>query len=173
MCATKISWCIMFLVITMATKTNAMRLLDKLKVAYDVIEYPCKEALDGIEVAKKLNADVNCVFKTLVTIAPSKNHYVFILPANKELDLKLCAKAVNEKSIEMIPMKALLPTTGYVRGGCSPFAMKKAFPTIIDQSIEEVEKVYVSGGKLGLQLHIASNDLIHSTNALVTKITRD
>ena len=127
----------------------------------------------GIEVAKKLNADVNCVFKTLVTIAPNKNHYVFILPANKELDLKLCAKAVNEKSIEMIPMKTLLPTTGYVRGGCSPFAMKKVFPTIIDQSIEEVDKVYVSGGKLGLQLHIASNDLIHATNALVTKITRD
>ena len=157
----------------MAVKTNAMRLLDKLKIAYGVVEYPCKEAMDGIEVAKKLNADVNCVFKTLVTIAPSKNHYVFILPANKELDLKLCAKAVNEKSIEMIPMKTLLPTTGYVRGGCSPFAMKKVFPTIIDQSIEEVDKVYVSGGKLGLQLHITSNDLIQATNALVTKITRN
>ena len=157
----------------MVVKTNAMRLLDKFKVGYEVVEYPCKEAMDGIEVAKKLNANVNCVFKTLVTIAPSKNHYVFILPANKELDLKLCAKAVSEKSIEMIPMKSLLPTTGYVRGGCSPFAMKKVFPTVIDQSIEEVEKVYVSGGKLGVQLHLSSSDLVKATNALVTKITRE
>ena len=161
------------MVMFMAVKTNAMRYLDKLKVNYDVIEYPCKEAMDGIAVAKKLNADVNTVFKTLVTIAPSKNHYVFILPANKELDLKLCAKAVNEKSIAMIPMKDLLATTGYVRGGCSPFAMKKSFSTVIDESVLLVDKVYVSGGKLGVQLHIASNDLVIGTQALVTNITRE
>ena len=165
--------CIITVVMYMATKTNAMRYLDTLKVNYDVVEYPCKEALDGVEVAKKLNADVSCVFKTLVTIAPSKNHYVFLLPANKELDLKKCAKAVNEKSIAMIPMKDLLPTTGYVRGGCSPFAMKKVFPTVIDESIILTEKVYVSGGKLGLQLQIASDDLIESAKALVVNITRD
>lgn len=157
----------------MATKTNAMRYLDTLKVEYEVIEYPCKEAMDGIEVAKKLNADVNTVFKTLVTIAPSKNHYVFILPANKELDLKKCAKAVNEKSIAMIPMKDLLPTTGYVRGGCSPFAMKKTFPTVIDESIILVEKVYVSGGKLGLQLHIGSEDVVSAAKATIASITRE
>ena len=113
------------------------------------------------------------MFKTLVTIAPSKNHYVFILPSNKELDLKKCAKAVNEKSIAMIPMKDLLSTTGYVRGGCSPFAMKKSFPTVIDESILLVDKVYVSGGKLGVQLHIASNDLIVGSQAHVTNITRE
>ena len=161
------------MVIVVAIKTNAMRFLDKLKLNYEVIEYPCKEAMDGIEVAKKLSADVNTVFKTLVTIAPSKNHYVFILPANKELDLKKCAKAVNEKSIAMIPMKDLLSTTGYVRGGCSPFAMKKSFPTVIDESILLVDKVYVSGGKLGVQLHIASNDLIVGSQAHVTNITRE
>ena len=157
----------------MATKTNAMRYLDTLKIEYDVMEYPCKEAMDGIEVAKKLNADVNTVFKTLVTIAPSKNHYVFILPANKELDLKKCAKAVNEKSIAMIPMKDLLSTTGYIRGGCSPFAMKKQFSTVIDESIILVEKVYVSGGKLGLQLHIGSEDMVSASNATIASITRE
>lgn len=157
----------------MATKTNAMRFLDKMHVKYDVMEYPCKEALDGVEVAHKLNTDVNRVFKTLVTVAPSKNHYVFILPAHKELDLKKCARVVNEKSIEMIPMKMLLATTGYVRGGCSPFAMKKAFKTVVDSSVYDVDCVYVSGGKLGLQLYLSSEDLVKSIPAKVESITRE
>lgn len=157
----------------MASKTNAMRLLDKEKITYTVHEYPCKEALDGVEVAKKLNEDPSCVFKTLVTVAPSKNHYVFCLPANCELDLKKCARAVNEKSIAMIHVKELLPLTGYVRGGCSPFGMKKVFPIVIDQQIDLVDHVYVSGGKLGLQIELSSHDLVWASKGILADIVKE
>ncbi|MDD6467906.1 MAG: Cys-tRNA(Pro) deacylase [Erysipelotrichaceae bacterium] len=157
----------------MATKTNAMRLLDKNKISYQVHEYPCKEAIDGLEVAKKLDEDPSCVFKTLVTVAPSKNHYVFCIPANQELDLKKCARVVSEKSIAMIHVKELLPLTGYIRGGCSPFGMKKEFATIVDERIRQTERVYVSGGKLGLQIELLPNDLIQASKALVADVCKE
>ena len=114
-------------------KTNAMRLLDKQKLAYQVHTYPHhdKEAVDGVSVAEMLNEDPAHVFKTLITQASSKACYVFVIPVAAELDLKKAAKAVNEKAVELIPVKNLLGVSGYIRGGCSPIGMKKLFPTVI------------------------------------------
>lgn len=113
--------------------------------------------------AKKLGEDENLVFKTLVTTGKNSN-YVFVVPVNKELDLKKAASAVDEKKIEMLHLKDLLKTTGYVRGGCSPVGMKKLFPTVIDISASEKDFIYVSGGKIGVQLKIDPNDLISLIN---------
>ena len=115
-------------------KTNVMRILDSKKVPYKEYYYGDTEAISGVEVATVLNEDPNIVFKTLVTTSKSKNNYVFMIPVEKELDLKKCASSVNEKYIEMIPQKDLLPLTGYIHGGCSPIGMKKQFKTVIDES---------------------------------------
>lgn len=145
-------------------KTNAIRFLDKNKIEYEVFEYPSDGPLDAKSVANFLNENVSQVFKTLVTIAPSKNNYVFVVPGDSELDLKKAAKVVNEKSIEMIPQKNLLPLTGYIHGGCSPIGMKKLFKTIIDNSAINFDKIYCSAGKVGMQIKINPNDLIKIIN---------
>lgn len=140
-------------------KTNVMRILDQYKVKYTSHYYYDTDAISGIDVANVLNLNPNQVFKTLVTIGCSKKNYVFLVPVNKELDLKKCAKAVNEKSIEMIKSKDLLALTGYIHGGCSPIGMKKQFVTVIDESANNFETIIFSGGKIGYQVEVPLNEL--------------
>lgn len=144
-------------------KTNAIRLLESKNIDFEYFTYKPGEDIDGVSVAKKLGEDENLVYKTLVTTGKNSN-YVFVVPVNKELDLKKAASSVDEKKIEMLHLKDLLKTTGYVRGGCSPVGMKKLFPTVIDISASDKEFIYVSGGKIGVQLKIDPNDLISLIN---------
>ncbi len=133
-------------------KTNAMRELDNVGAAYNVRTWGCSEAMSGVEVANLLGLEIERVFKTLVTVGKSGNHYVFMIPVAQELDLKRAATAVGEKSIHMIKSKELLPLTGYIHGGCSPLGMKKRFTTTIDESARDLECITFSGGKLGCQI---------------------
>ena len=140
-------------------KTNVMRILDKEHIKYQAYDYTKLNVISGRDVATALGENFNHVFKTLVTVAKSGNHYVFVLPVNKELDLKKCAKAVNEKSIAMEFSKNLLALTGYIHGGCSPIGMKKLFKTIIARESQGLETIIVSGGKIGYQIEINLEDL--------------
>lgn len=140
-------------------KTNVCRILDQKKILYKEHTYDPEKGISGIEVAASLNQDVEKVFKTLVTIGASKKNYVFIIPVDKELDLKKAAKAVLEKSIEMIKSKELLPLTGYIHGGCSPIGMKKLFPTYVHESAQSLDTFCVSGGKIGYQVELSPIDL--------------
>ena len=133
-------------------KTNAIRLLEQKKIKFVVHNYLSSGAISGIDVANSLNEDTNIVFKTLVTQGKSHQYDVFLVPVNKELDLKKAASCVNEKSIEMIKSKDLLPLTGYIHGGCSPIGMKKYFKTTIDISASNYDKIIFSGGKIGYQI---------------------
>ncbi len=140
-------------------KTNVMRILDKLKIDYDVYDYLDSGVISGIDVANVLNQDPNQVFKTLVTVSGSNTNYVFLVPVNEELDLKKAAKCVGEKKIDMIKSKDLLGLTGYVHGGCSPIGMKKAFCTVIDKSAENFDNIIFSGGKVGYQVDVKLAEL--------------
>lgn len=139
---------------TKTEKTNAMRLLDASNIPYIEHEYDPEKALSAKEVANIMNQDVEQVFKTLVTVGKSKEHYVFVVPGEGELDLKKAAKVSGEKFIEMIPQKDLLPLTGYIHGGCSPLGMKKKFKTFIDETAQLFDTIFVSGGKRGLQIEV-------------------
>ncbi len=153
-------------------KTNVMRILDSFKVDYKHYSYADTDAISGIEVATVLNQNPEQVFKTLVTISKSKKYYVFVIPVAKELDLKKAAKSVNEKSIEMLKLKDLLPTTGYIHGGCSPIGMKKFFPTVIDETAKNFDTIIFSGGKIGYQVELSLNNLskvIKYSTADITK----
>lgn len=153
-------------------KTNAMRILDSKKIKYEEIEYS-STLVNAIDISKTLNEDINQVFKTLVTVSKrSKKYYVFVIPASFELDLKKASIASNEKSIEMIHQKELLPLTGYIHGGCSPIGMKKTFDTFIDSSCLNYEKIYVSGGKVGVQIKINVKDLIKVLNINTCSLTK-
>ena len=143
----------------MSEKTNVMRILYQKKVVYKSYSYKEKGMLSGTEVAKYLKQDENQVFKTLVTVGKSKNNYVFVIPVNKELNLKKAAKSVHEKSISMIKEKELLPLTGYVHGGCSPIGMKKSFKTVINKTAENFESIIFSAGKIGYQVEVNIKDL--------------
>ncbi len=140
-------------------KTNAIRLLEQKKLAFTVHDYTQTGALSGMEVAASLFENPDKVFKTLVTVGKSGGHFVFLVPVNRELDLKKAAKAVGEKSIDMIKAKELLPLTGYVHGGCSPIGMKKFFPTIIDVSAAAFSEIFFSGGKIGFQIETSLQEL--------------
>ena len=140
-------------------KTNVMRVLTQKKVEYVGHTYEQDASLTGAEIAAKMGENPDAVFKTLVTQGKSKSYYVFVIPVEKELDLKKAAKAVGEKSIEMLPLKELLPLTGYVHGGCSPIGMKKFFTTTFDESLNKLDKVYFSGGKVGFQVEVAVKDI--------------
>ena len=140
-------------------KTNAIRSLEQKKLQFKVRDYSQSDALSGLEVADYLGENPDRVFKTLVTVGRSAAHYVFLVPVSRELDLKKAAKAVNEKSIDMIKSKELLPLTGYIHGGCSPVGMKKFFPTIIDESAEIFDEIFFSGGKIGLQIEMSLSEL--------------
>ena len=139
-------------------KTNVLRALDQAHIKYDFHEYDNTET-NGENVAKLLNEDVNQVFKTLVTISNTKEHFIFIIPVNETLNLKKAAKAAKVKSIEMIKQKELFPLTGYVHGGCSPIGMKKEFKSFINETAILFDKILVSGGRIGLQIEINPDDL--------------
>ena len=144
----------------MGQKTNALRILDAAKIKYQTYEYTVSDQkIDGISVAQKIGQDVKNVYKTLVTIGADRALFVFVLPVAEELDLKKAAKAVNEKSIQLLPLADITKMTGYVRGGCSPVGMKKQYPTIIDQSAASMPLVIVSAGKIGLQMQLNPHDL--------------
>ena len=143
----------------MEDKTNVMRILDQKKIEYKEHTYLNTGAIGGQEVAEALGEDANRVFKTLVTVGKTGNHYVFLVPVNKELNLKKAAKAVNEKKIEMIKSKELLPLTGYIHGGCSPIGMKKFFKTTIHSTAENYDTIMFSAGKIGYQVETALNSL--------------
>ncbi len=140
-------------------KTNVMRVLEKEKIVYNTYDYVDSGVISGIDVANVLNQDPNQVFKTLVTISGSNTNYVFLVPVNKELDLKKAAKCVGEKKIDMIKSKDLLGLTGYVHGGCSPIGMKKTFRTVIDKSAENFDNIIFSAGKIGYQVDVKLVDL--------------
>lgn len=152
-------------------KTNAMRILERMKIKYEVLTYECDEFTDGLETADKLNLPREIVYKTIVTTGKSKQHYVFVLPIEAEIDFKKAAKVVGEKSLEMLPLKDLTPLTGYVRGGCTSIGMKKQFPTVIDASAENHEYIHVSAGKLGAQLRLTPSDLCKAANAKFGDVT--
>lgn len=141
-------------------KTNAMRILDKHKIAYKTYCYENTGAISGTEVAAALNQNPAQVFKTLVTTAKSGTHYVFMLPVAEELDLKKAAIAVNEKSVEMLKQKDLLPLTGYIHGGCSPIGMKKQFKTVIHVTAQNFPTIIFSAGHIGYQVELSLNDLM-------------
>ncbi len=140
-------------------KTNVMRILDQKNISYNVHDYSDTDMVSGLEVASVLNQDPNVVFKTLVTVGKSNNYYVFLVPVSSNLDLKKASKVVNEKSIEMIKSKDLLPLTGYIHGGCSPVGMKKQFKTVIDISAKNNDKIYFSAGKIGYQIETTLEEL--------------
>lgn len=140
-------------------KTNAMRILDQKKVPYSFHDYTQSGAIAGEDVARTLGEKPEDVFKTLVTVGKSKQNYVFLVPVCRELNLKKAAIAVGEKNIEMIKSKDLLGLTGYVHGGCSPIGMKKAFPTVIDISAQDKEKIFFSAGKIGYQVEVQVGDI--------------
>ncbi len=140
-------------------KTNAMRILDKKKIPYRVNYYDCDEFIDGIHIADKLSQRYDMSFKTLVAVGKSKEHFVFCLPVNKELDLKKAAKSVGEKSVELLHVKDIKDVTGYIRGGCTPIGMKKQFRTVIHSSALSFDEIIISGGMLGAQIFIAPEKL--------------
>ena len=140
-------------------KTNVMRALDQKKIPYEVHAYEPDATMSGEEIANLLNEDADRVFKTLVTQGKSGQYYVFVVPVKSELDLKKAAKTAGEKAVSMIKQKELLPLTGYVHGGCSPIGMKKQFPTFIHMSAEECKHMFVSAGKVGLQIELSPADL--------------
>lgn len=141
------------------SKTNAIREVEAAGVPCEVRTFECEEALSGVEVADMLGIDPDRVFKTLVTVGKSGEHYVFMVPVAEELDLKRAAKAVEEKAVEMIKSRELLPLTGYVHGGCSPIGMKKQFPTVIDETAQLFDVICFSGGRIGCQLEMSPDDL--------------
>ena len=146
-------------------KTNALRILERMKIPYQAHAYPCGDFTGGEDVVRQLGLDPADVCKTLVTVGKSGGHYVFVLPVNGELDRKKAAAAVGEKSLEMLPVKDLLAVTGYIRGGCTAIGMKKAFPTVLEESLRDKPFIYVSGGKRGLQLRLSPGDLAKAANA--------
>lgn len=152
-------------------KSNAMRILDSKKIEYHIYEYDASNPqMSGLTVAKANGLDPNIVFKTLVTIGNTKNHYVFVIPVNKELNLKRAAKAAGEKRVEMIPQKDLLPTTGYVHGGCSPVGMKKVFKTFIHSTASDYDSMICSGGKRWLQIHVRISELVGVVGAEIADL---
>lgn len=155
-----------------AVKTNAVRLLENAGIDFSVHEYDVSDGeIDALSIARKLGAENDRVFKTLVAESPDKEHFVFVVPAAATLNLKKAAKVAAVKSIAMIKQKELLPLTGYVHGGCSPVGMKKLFPTFIDETAILWERIFVSGGKVGLNLQIPPEDLAGFVNAEFADLT--
>ncbi len=152
-------------------KTNAARLLDRAGIAYELIPYEVDENdLAATHVAESLGEPIERVYKTLVLRGDRNGHFVCVVQGDREVDLKAAAKASGNKSADLIPMKELLPTTGYIRGGCSPIGMKRRFPTFIDSSCEAFDYIYISAGVRGLQLRIAPNDLVRFVGAELAQV---
>ena len=153
-------------------KTNAMRILDRLKISYEYTTYECDEFTDGVQVADRLGYPHELVYKTLVTIGKSGGYYVFVIPIEAEIDFKKAARTVKEKSLEMLHLKDLTKVTGYIRGGCTAIGMKKQFPTVIQESAKELEQIHISGGRLGMQLKLSPFDLQKAANAEFADVIR-
>ncbi len=155
-------------------KTNAMRILEQKKIPYRSLDYPHgDEPVDGVTVAELTGSDPDTVFKTLVAVGSSRQHYVFVIPVAKTLDLKKAAGAVGEKSVAMVHVSEITPLTGYVRGGCSPVGMKKQFPTVFDQSAESLSVIQVSGGRIGTQIALSPADLVSLVRGKTAKLTTE
>ena len=155
-------------------KTNAARLLDKAKIAYELIPYEVDENdLSAIHVADSLGENIEQVFKTLVLHGDKNGHFVCVIPGEHEVDLKLAAKASGNKKCDLIPMNELLTLTGYISGGCTPIGMKKPFPTYIHESCLNYPYIYISAGQRGLQLKLDPNDLIKEVHAEVCILFHD
>ena len=157
---------------TKINKTNAARLLDKAAVSYELIPYEVDENnLAAIHVAEQLHEDIQCVFKTLVLHGDKTGYFVCVIPGDREVDLKLAAKVSGNKKADLIPMKELLPVTGYIRGGCSPVGMKKAYPTFFHETAEIVDRIAVSAGKIGFQVELDPADLLALTGGALADLT--
>ncbi len=154
-------------------KTNAMRILEKEKIPYQAMNYECEEFIDGITIADKVGLSYELVYKTLVTQGNSKNYFVFVIPIAEELDMKKAARSVGEKSVEMLHVKDINKVTGYIRGGCTAVGMKKQYVTRIDSSAKNLDIMYVSGGKLGVQLSLKPEDLLKVTHAEFADIIKE
>lgn len=141
-------------------KTNAMRILEREKIPFAHYTYECDEFVDGLQIADKLSLPYEKVYKTLVTVGKGKGYFVFVIPVDRELDLKKAAKSVGEKSLEMLPVKELNQVTGYIRGGCTSIGMKKQYVTRLDQSMLKLDTVIVSGGRIGSQIELKPEDLL-------------
>lgn len=154
-------------------KTNAMRILDGKKIAYQVMTYDNEDGkIDGVSVAHKIGKDPAMVYKTLVAQGSSRNIYVFVIPVEAELDLKKAAKAAGEKKVDMLPVKDIQKWTGYIRGGCSPVGMKKLYPTFIDEQASQLDAIIVSGGKIGVQVEVSVKDLQRVIEAAMADIMK-
>ena len=153
-------------------KTNAMRILDRLKISYEYTTYECDEFTDGVQVADKLGYPHELVYKTLVTIGKSGGYYVFVIPIEAEIDFKKAARTVKEKSLEMLHLKDLTKVTGYIRGGCTAIGMKKQFHTVSQESAKKLEQIHISGGRLGMQLKLSPFDLQKAANAEFADVIR-
>lgn len=153
-------------------KTNAMRILDRNKIPYDVINYECDEFIDGLHTAEKTGAPVEQSFKTLVMQGKSRQYYVFVIPIADEVDLKAAARAVGEKSVEMLHVKDITAVTGYVRGGCSPLGMKKQFTTIVHKSAACYDNIYISGGRIGTTIIVNPDALLRVVRGTYADVIR-
>ncbi|MDY6104291.1 MAG: Cys-tRNA(Pro) deacylase [Acetatifactor sp.] len=154
-------------------KTNAMRILESMKIPFTHYTYECDEFVDGIQVADMLGLPHEKVYKTLVTVGNSKNYFVFVIPIAEELDLKKAAKSVGEKNVEMIHVKDINAITGYIRGGCTAIGMKKQFVTRVDESAILLETMIVSGGRIGSQIELAPDDLCRASAAEYSDLVRN
>jgi Cys-tRNA(Pro)/Cys-tRNA(Cys) deacylase len=154
-------------------KTNAMRILDRAKAAYEVYTYEPGDKVDGITVANKMGQPLERVYKTLVTRGKSGGYFVFVIPVAAGLDLKRAAKAVGEKSVQMIHVKEINQITGYIRGGCSPIGMKKQFPTVVSRSAEALPTIIVSGGRIGTQIEINPQTMVKLIRGTFAEIESD
>ena len=154
------------------TKTNAMRILDRMKIPYTLNQYQCDEFIDGVHVADLLGQSYDESFKTIVTIGKSRSYYVFALPIDKEIDLKKAAKVVGEKNLELLPVKDINKVTGYIRGGCTPIGMKKQYPTVFHESCLNNPNIIVSAGKIGYQIDLDPQTLIEFTKGKCADIIK-
>lgn len=143
-------------------KTNAMRILEREKIPFTHYTYECDEFIDGLQIADKLSLPYEKVYKTLVTEGSSRNYYVFVIPVDRELDMKKAARSVGEKSVSMIHVKDINGITGYIRGGCTAIGMKKQYVTRLDESARERETIIVSGGRIGSQIELAPDDFLRA-----------
>lgn len=154
-------------------KTNAMRILDSMKIPYETKTYECKDFVDGVQIADLLGLPHEIVYKTLVAQGASKQYFVFVIPIEAELDMKKAARSVGEKSVAMLHVKDINAVTGYIRGGCTAVGMKKQYVTRIADTAQALDAMIVSGGKLGVQLKLAPNDLRAACNGEFDDITRE
>ena len=152
-------------------KTNAMRMLDRQKVKYEAFSYECDEFIDGLHSADKIGAPYDQSFKTLVMEGKNGGFFVFVVPIEKEVDRKAAAKAVGEKTVDMIHVKDINKITGYIRGGCTAIGMKKDYPTVLDASANDQEKIIVSGGKNGIQIELTTQDYLKACKGKTADIT--